>query len=213
MFIFLLQKLETGVSSQNQQNSAYKQISLDFSQIRQDVIKVAKTRGFNEKEANAHADFICSLASSAMASSLERFKAMPGKPMDENAIIIKFTDDFVKPVLFNENIINKFRKGEITDMFSFISASVSASISADKELKDPGKVSATLQKYGLNDSALRSFLQQLPAALSASSSNGMPRSIEYNIASQRLTENRIAFMQETENFTKEVLEKERKKQA
>jgi len=215
MFIFQRQSsapAQQNISSQDRQNAISSIVSLKFDHVKDQAFNYAKKeKGYSDEGAKIYSLYAQKSLSSAIEAALYNNGVSPGKKIQPEifAKIIKavedtFTADMSKvekqlDVLLSKKPVN------------LIGSEIAISIEVRQEIQDPRKVAATLQKYGLDDSKLRSFLEQLPNAFAAYLSKGTQGVISYNIEHQLQTGQNIDFMQKVDENTATFLEKEGKK--
>ncbi len=222
MFIFQIQKSVSespSGSSQGRQNATYDIISnsLGKTKLVEGAIDIAtKKFGLTGKGVAAYAKEANASASIIMDRIFKRYNMSPGNIIDDKAmdkIIKDFKLEFAQDILAKENIFKIFQSGKITNIYSFAVSTVNSSISAYHDCQDSKKVDAVLKSYGLNDSSLRNFLEQLPNSFASNHSSGAQEAAAYSVGRQLQTGRRIDFMKETDDFTKDASEKEKRKRA
>jgi len=217
MFIFQSQASAaispSSKSPHGQQNATYNVVFINFEQLRFDVFDYAKKKGYRNDGATFFADYAHGRASQIMTLILDKHGVSSGKVIDDKTmqkIIKEFKTEFARDMLTTEKTVAAII-GKKADAGSVIGAMISASFEAHQICQDSKKVDAIISNYGLNDSKLRNFLEQLPNAFADYLSKGVPGAIAYNLDRQIQTGRRIEFMKETEEITNDIIEKEKNK--
>ena len=222
MFIFQFQKSVSesqNSSSQDKQNTAYDIIfhNLGKTGLVEGAIDVAtKKFGLIGKDAAAYAKEANASASIIIDRIFKVYDVSPESTISDktmNKIIKAFKSEFAHAMGLNEGLAKSVQNGKITDMFSFISCAITSSTAAYKDCQDPKKVDAILKSYGLSDSSLCNFLEQLPNSFAVNIPSGAQEAAAYNAGHRLQTGRMIDFMKETDDFTKDASEKEKKKRA